>query len=162
VVTSARNVIVNMLAGAYVTPRSLRSKLLRACGIPVGHGTLIQSNIRFSGLQVSIGGDCYIGFNCVFDASAPIVIGDNVFIAHRVNFVTATHPIADRNHRAGPQIRLPVTVGSGSWLGTDVTVLPGVTIGEGCVVAAGAVVTRDCGPDGLYAGVPARRVRDLP
>jgi maltose O-acetyltransferase len=54
-----------------------------------------------------------------------------------------------------------VSVGNGSWLGTGVTVLPGVTIGEGCVIAAGAVVTADCAPDGLYAGVPARRIRDL-
>lgn len=49
----------------------------------------------------------------------------------------------------------------GCWLGGNVTVLPGVTIGRGCVIAAGAVVTKSCDPNGLYAGVPARRIRDL-
>jgi maltose O-acetyltransferase len=159
---SARNVVVNMVAASYVLPRRLRVELLRRCGIHVGEGTIIQASCRFADLDVSIGRDCYIGFQCAFTASAPIRIGDNVWVAHRVNVCTVTHPIADRTRRAGPQHSLPVAIGSGSWLGTGVTVLPGVTIGEGCVVAAGAVVTDDCAPDGLYAGVPARRVRDLP
>ncbi|WP_372495087.1 acyltransferase [Nocardioides pinisoli] len=51
---------------------------------------------------------------------------------------------------------------NGAWIGAAVTVLPGVTIGPGCVVAAGSVVTADCQANGLYAGVPARRIRDLP
>jgi maltose O-acetyltransferase len=158
----ARNVVVNLLAASYVLPRPLRAELLRRCGIPVGEGTTIQASCRFAGLDVSIGRDCYIGFQCAFVASqASITIGDNVFVAHRVNLCTATHPVADRTQRAGPTQWFPITIGGGSWLGTGVSVLPGVTIGEGCVVAAGAVVTDDCAPDGLYAGVPARRVRDL-
>jgi maltose O-acetyltransferase len=85
-----------------------------------------------------------------------------VYIAHRVNVLTATHAIGDRRQRASlPQQRRPVEIGSGCWLGTGATVLPGVTIGDGCVIAAGAVVTGDCTADGLYAGVPARRIRDL-
>ena len=56
----------------------------------------------------------------------------------------------------------PIRVEAGSWLGAGVLVLPGVTIGHGSVIAAGAVVTKSTCADGLYAGVPARRVRDLP
>jgi maltose O-acetyltransferase len=89
---NARNIVVNLVAASYVVPRSLRSRLLRRCGIPVGDGTIIHASSRFAGLDVSIGRGCFIGFQCAFEASAPITIGDNVFVAHRVNFCTATHP----------------------------------------------------------------------
>ena len=49
----------------------------------------------------------------------------------------------------------------GCWICAGCTILPGVTIGEGCVIAAGSVVNKDCAPDGLYAGVPAKRIKDL-
>lgn len=156
-----RNVGVNVVAAMYVTPSGLRTALMRRCGVKVGPRTTVLSRCTFAGLEVSIGEGCYVSYQCVFDATAPIVIGDNVFMAHRVNIVTATHAIGDRTMRASTQRRLPVTIGRGCWLGADVTVLPGITIGDGCVIAAGAVVAADCEPDGLYAGVPARRVRDL-
>lgn len=54
-----------------------------------------------------------------------------------------------------------VRIGMGTWIGAGAVVLPGVTIGPGCVVAAGAVVVRHCEPNGLYAGVPARRVKEI-
>ena len=52
-------------------------------------------------------------------------------------------------------------IGDGSWLGQNVSVIAGVTIGAGCMIAAGAVVVSDCEPNGLYAGVPARRIKNL-
>lgn len=54
-----------------------------------------------------------------------------------------------------------VVVEDGCWLGGNVTVLPGVTIKKGCIVGAGAVVTKDTEPDGLYAGIPAKRIKEL-
>ena len=75
--------------------------------------------------------------------------------------VTGSHQLGDRRRRAGPPLPRPVRIGSGCWLGARVIVLPGVTIGPGCIIAAGAVVAQDCAADGLYAGVPARRLRDL-
>jgi len=63
--------------------------------------------------------------------------------------------------RAGAVGGKPVAVGNGCWIGARVMVMPGVSVGDGCVVAAGAIVTKDCEPHGLYAGVPAQRVRDL-
>ena len=64
--------------------------------------------------------------------------------------------------RAGALFLAPLVVSSGCWIGARAVLLPGLTIGEGCVVGAGAVVTKDCLPIGLYAGIPARRIRDLP
>lgn len=157
-----RNVVINVVASAYVLPVGLRRRLLSLCGMTVGSRSVVKSRCTFVGAHpVSIGQDCYISFRCVFDASAPIVIDDGVYIAHGVNIVTATHEIGDRSMRASTPLRKSVTIGRGSWLGADVTVLPGVTVAEGCVIAAGAVVAADCTADGLYGGVPARRLRDL-
>jgi len=63
--------------------------------------------------------------------------------------------------RAGENIEAPIVIGDGSWLGQNVSVIAGVTIGAGCMIAAGAGVGSDCEPNGLYAGVPARRIKNL-
>lgn len=61
----------------------------------------------------------------------------------------------------GEEYTFPTLIKDGCWVGANVTIIPGVTIGEGCIIAAGAVVTKNCEPDGLYAGVPAKRIKDL-
>lgn len=91
-----------------------------------------------------------------------ITIGNNCFIAMNCVLTTSTHEIGDSKRRAGNNRLLPIIIEDGCWLGTNVTVLPGVTIGRGCIIAAGAVVTKNCEPNGMYAGVPARRIKDLP
>jgi maltose O-acetyltransferase len=156
--------VMNTLAALQVLDDDHRLRLLRAGGVAIGPGTIVKFGCTFMGAgNISIGEHCFIGAQTFVEAGfASIAIGDRVYIAHRVNVLTATHAIGDRRQRASlPQQRRPVEIGSGCWLGTGATVLPGVTIGDGCVIAAGAVVTGDCTADGLYAGVPARRIRDL-
>ncbi|WP_424977190.1 acyltransferase [Labedella endophytica] len=63
--------------------------------------------------------------------------------------------------RASKSLSLAVTIATGVWIGSGATVLPGLSVGQGCMIAAGSVVTRDCEDNGLYAGVPARRIREL-
>jgi maltose O-acetyltransferase len=159
----ASGFLVNVVAPAYPTSDGLRVKILSACGMSIGAGTIIKSQCFLVGhAQVQVGEGCFIGARTVLEASAQITIEDRVFIAHRVNLLTATHVIGSQTMRASlPQQRRPVHIAAGCWLGADAAVLPGVTIGPGCVIAAGAVVTSDCAANGLYAGVPARRVRDL-
>jgi len=157
-----RNVLVNVLSANYLMPNRLRARLLRACGNSLGAGTTVKSRCTIAGdVPIRVGSDCFISYRCVFDARAPIVIGDRVNVANGVTILTSTHEIGERIKRASTPLRQPVSIGEGCWLGSGVTVLPGVSVGEGCVVAAGAVVAGDCAADGLYAGVPARRVRDL-
>ncbi len=63
--------------------------------------------------------------------------------------------------RAGKSVFNPITIGGGVWIGADVTILPGVKIADGCVIGAGAVVTKSTQPDGLYVGNPSKRIKDL-
>jgi maltose O-acetyltransferase len=157
--------VANAIGPVYVLSDRQRAALLRACGVGLGPGTTVKAGCTFEGgPQISIGRNCFIGAESFIEAAgAEITIGDHVFVAHRVNILTATHEIGARGQRATtPQLRRPVVVHDGCWLGTGVIVLPGVTIGAGCVIAAGAVVTSDCEADGLYAGIPASRKRDLP
>ncbi len=120
----------------------------------VGHGCFFGSN------NIHIGRSSYIGPQCFFDTSAHISIGDSCDIAMRVLFITSSHVIS-YPRRAGDPVNLPIEVGSGTWIGAGVIVLPGVKIGPRCVVASGSVVSRDCDQDTLYAGVPAKPIRTL-
>lgn len=88
-------------------------------------------------------------------------VGEHVAIAPGVRIVTASHELGPARQRAGKFSMTPVTIGDGCWLGAGCTILPGVDVAPGCVVAAGAVVTKSTEPNGVYAGIPAQRIRDL-
>lgn len=107
-------------------------------------------------------GRSFVNSHCFLDGTGDIEIGDAVLLAHRVAVLTATHEAGPSNQRGRDPFGLSTVIEDGCWLGAGVIVLPGVRVGRGCVVAAGSVVTKDCEPDGLYAGVPAVRKRDLP
>jgi maltose O-acetyltransferase len=74
---------------------------------------------------------------------------------------TSNHEVGDEFKRWAAYKTAPISVGAGVWLGARVLVLPGVTIGDSCVVGAGSVVTKDLEPNAAYAGVPAKKLRDL-
>jgi maltose O-acetyltransferase len=162
VIVHLKNVIVNMVASMYWLPVSWRVALMRAAGISVGHGTAVKSRCFFGGPgPITIGAGCYLSYECDFDGTGTVTIGDNVYIASRVSIGTCTHEIGDRSRRAGRQFPAGVAIGDGTWVGMNSTILPGVTIGSGCVIAAGSVVVHDCEANGLYAGVPAKLVHGL-
>ncbi len=156
-----RVLLMNTIVALPVLPGALRVRLLRAFGLRIGEGTEIRSRCYFSHTDVSIGRNCYVNFACVFEAAASITIEDGVSLAQGVMIVTHTHDIGSSEHRAGPAKALPVRICRGSWVGAAVTIVPGATIGPGCVIASGAVVTGDLEADGVYGGVPARRIRSL-
>ena len=84
-----------------------------------------------------------------------ITIGDNVFIGPFTGFYTAAHPLDSGRRNQGLEWAKPIRVGDNCWFGANVSVMPGVTIGSGCVIAAGSVVTTDLPDNSLAAGVPA-------
>ncbi|MFZ2172735.1 MAG: DapH/DapD/GlmU-related protein [Rhodococcus sp. (in: high G+C Gram-positive bacteria)] len=95
------------------------------------------------------------------DNVAEVTIGEHCAIGQQVMLCTSSHDMGARAQRAGLAASRPIVIDDGAWVGARAVVLGGVTIASGCVVAAGSVVTVDTEPDGLYAGVPAVRKKDL-
>lgn len=144
-----------------------RTAVLRAAGVRIGERSLILGAVRLTGVgdpcrYLVIGEDTIITGPLHVDLGAPVHIGDRVQIGHDVTLLTVNHAIGERWLRSGTSEFGPIEIGHGTWIASRAIVLPGVTIGEGSVVAAGAIVTRDVPPNTLVAGVPARIVRDLP
>ena len=157
-----RNVVVNVFASTYWLPPSWRVALMRFAGVAVGEGTEVRSRCFFGGAgPFTIGARCYVSYGSDFDGTGPVTIGDDVYIASGVSVGTCTHDIGEASKRAGRQFPAGVSIGDGTWVGMNSTILPGVTIGSGCVIAAGAVVTSDCDANGLYGGVPAKLIDEL-
>ncbi len=108
---------------------------------------------------LDIGKGSIIGDKSVLDAQrGGIHIGENVQINSFVRLWTGSHDHNDPYFRSMPGKRGPITIGDHAWIGPSVTVLHSVTIGEGAVVAAGAVVTKDVAPYSIVAGVPAKKI----
>jgi maltose O-acetyltransferase len=140
----------------------LRAVLLKFLGIQVGSGCTIRGGTYFYGADLILGQKCYLNRNCYFDLSAPVELEDNVVVGHGVTFITAEHAIGSSDRRAGKAVGKKITIGCGAWIGANVTLLPGVAIGSGSVVAAGAVVTKNVAPHTIVAGVPAKVLRRCP
>jgi maltose O-acetyltransferase len=150
------------LFGSRLIPARARAPLYRLAGIPIGPRSGIQSDVFIDGNRLRIGSDCFINRFCKFDAvGADITIEDDVFIGFGVLVITSSHEHGPSERRAARNTYAPVTIGRGSWIGANVTILPGVTIGGGCLIAAGSMVTGDTKPDMMYAGVPAAPKRKL-
>lgn len=107
------------------------------------------------GWNVHFGKDCFIGPDSCFMDGASITLGDHEFIGPRCGFYTASHPLTYRYRNIGLEKASPITIGDNCWFGAGVSVLPGVHIGNGCVIGAGSVVTHDIPDNSLAAGVPA-------
>ena len=106
--------------------------------------------------NVSIGNNVVLNKRVMLDGrGAKIIIGDDVDIAQEANIWTLEHDVNDSNHRVVPGT---VVIEDHVWIASRVTILPGVHIGRGAVVASGAVVTRDVPPLGIVGGVPARLI----
>ncbi|WP_181762504.1 acyltransferase [Pseudarthrobacter sp. B4EP4b] len=124
--------------------------------------SLVRPGVIFRDRKVSIGSGSTVNYRCIFDNRVGVEVGNSVGIGIGVVFLNTDHNTDDPASRAGKSIWGPISVGDGAFIGSGSTILPGVSIGEGCVIGAGAVVTKDCLPHGLYAGTPAKRIRDLP
>lgn len=155
-----RNFVVNSIIGSPFFPLPLRWRALRAYGMHI-ESCAILPGVKFGSARVSIGEGTFVNEDCVFANSVLVSIGRRCDIAHDVMFVTNTHELGDDQRRAGASKTAPIQVGDGCWIGARAVILPGVAIGSGTIIAAGAIVSQDCEAHSLYAGVPARKIRDL-
>lgn len=140
---------------------ALRAAFSELIGRPVGEQfMLIPPFFTDCGLHTVIGTNVFINQGCHFMDIGGITIGDDVMIGPKVNLVSAGHPLEPAQRRRGI-VAKPITIGNNVWIGAAATILPGVTIGDNAVVAAGAVVSRSVSANTLVAGVPAKVLRHL-
>lgn len=153
---------VNSVAGSHLLPGRARTLAYKFFGLDIAPSVLTRPEVIFRSKNLHIGDGTTINFRCVFDNRAGVYIGRNCGIGIGVVFLNTDHKTSDPNRRAGTGSWGKVLVGDGVFIGTNAVIMPGVIIERGAVIAAGAVVTGPCAADGLYAGVPARRIRELP
>ncbi len=138
--------------------------MLRLAGAKIGHDVKISSSLKVYGAgELIIGEGTWIGYQVTIVTSSRVEIGSNVDIAPRVYIGTGSHVIdVNANRVAAAGISMDVNIGNGCWLCTCALILPGITISEKCVVAAGSVVTHSFSENGiLIAGVPAEKKKRL-
>ena len=140
-----------------------KEALLREMFAEMGEDCYIEAPLysNFGGRHVHFGSHIYANFGLTLVDDTHIYVGDYVMFAPHVTVVTAAHPILPALREKEYQYNAPVHIGRNCWLGTGTVVLPGVSIGDGSVIGAGSVVTRDI-PAGVVAvGSPCRVLREI-
>lgn len=111
------------------------------------------------GENINIGKNVFVNHACTFMDRGGITLEDNVLIGPKVNLITTNHPINPAERRA--TISQPIIIKKGAWIGVGATILPGVTIGENSIVAAGAVVSKDVSDNTIVGGIPAKFIKSI-
>lgn len=159
---NARNGLALLTADMVGTLPSRRARMAyyRRSGLSAEARVVIHRGLELRNAgEISIGAGTIIGFDCVLDGRGGLVLGENVNLSSEVAIWTMQHDHRDPEFGV---VARRVFVEDRAWLSFRSTVLPGVTIGEGAVVAAGAVVTRDVPAFAIVAGVPAVQVSERP
>lgn len=142
----------------YVPSHAIRNFFYRRAGITLPRSSSIHWRAEFYHPGgIVIGENCIVGDTAFLDGRDGITLGRNVNIGSHVSIYTRQHAVDSPTFE---EIGGPVVVGDYAWIASHAVVLPGVTIGEGAVVAAAAVVTKDVAPYTLVGGNPARYIRD--
>lgn len=155
------NILINKISASSLLSSGLRIKLYRMFGFKEINTYNIRDNVFFYSNKITIGKGSFVNRSCYFYNTDWIKIGSEVAIAPEVMLCTNTHEMGNEYRRASEVKSSPIFIEDGSWIGARAIILPGVTIGKGCVIAAGSVVITDCLPNCLYAGVPAVKVKEL-
>lgn len=137
------------------SPEAL-AKLLSICG-EVGEGVHIESPFMCDyGYNIRLGKGVYFNFNVTILDVAPVSIGNHVLLGPNVQIYTAGHSLNAARRRAGDEFGLPITIEDDVWIGGGSIILPNVRIGQGAVIGAGSVVTKDVSAGTIVGGNPAR------
>lgn len=144
---------------AHLPSHYFRNFILRfVFGVRLSKGAIIYSGFLIRApKKVSIGKGTVVGYNCELDGRKILTIGENVNISSDVKFYTLQH---DYNSRVFEAVGAPIIVEDYAWISVRAIILPGVRIGEGAVIAAGAVVAKNVEPYSIMGGVPAKKNGD--
>ena len=146
--------------GSYHEPEQLRFLFSQLIGKPVDDSfALFPPFYTDCGKNIHIGKRVFINMGCKFQDQGGIYIGDGTLIGHNVVLATLNH--AKSPSERSSMIPAPIHIGKDVWIGSNATVLPGVTIGDGAIIAAGAVVTKDVPERTIVGGIPATFIRTI-
>lgn len=149
------------LNGSYHEPARVRELLSQLTGRPIADSTTVFPPFYSDfGKNITLGERVFINSGCKFQDQGGVVIGDDCLIGHNTVIATLNHDLAPS--RRADMHPAPVVIGRNVWIGSNATILPGVTIGDNAVVAAASVVTKDVPADSIVVGSPARVVRSVP
>lgn len=145
----------------YHTPEEIREIMGKLTGKKIDDSfRLFPPFYTDFGKNITIGKDVFINSGCHFQDQGGIKVGDGVLIGHNVVLATINHDLDPKENRKNHYA--PITIGTHVWIGSNATILPGVTLGDWAVVAAGAVVTQDVPPGAVVGGVPAKILKVIP
>ncbi len=138
----------------------IRERLSVIIGTKIDESTTVFAPFHTNfGRFIQMGKNVFINHACTFLDMGGITIEDDVQIGPRVNLITENHPLDPTNRKA--LICKPIVIKRNAWIGAAATILPGVTVGENSVVAAGAVVSKDVPANTVVGGIPAKHIRNI-
>lgn len=145
---------------SYHSPGELRALVSELIDKPLDEGFgMFPPFYTDCGLNITIGIRTFINMGCSFQDWGGITIGDDCLIGHNCTICTVNHS-QDPEHR-GDMVCKPVRIGNKVWIGANVTILPGVSIGDGAILAAGAVVNKDVEANTVVGGIPAKMIKHI-
>ena len=148
------------LNGAYHSMPEVRDLFARLFGKPVDPSFRgFPPFYTDFGKNITVGKNVFINACCHFQDQGGITLGDNCLVGHNVVFATLNHGFAPEERQS--MLPAPIVVGRNVWIGSNSTILQGVTIGDNSIIAAGSVVTKDVLANAIVAGVPARFIRSI-
>jgi len=146
-------IIINEIV-QIIPSHTIRQKMYKLGGMKIGKDVSIFRKCYLQNLKkITIGNNCIIGFYCRLDGRGGLKIGENVNISSYTILESGSHDFITFSAKFSP-----ITISDNVWVGTRSTILQGVTVGEGAIIAAGSVVTRDVNPFEIVAGVPAAKI----
>ena len=145
---------------AYHTPDEVRELLSELFGYRIPQSLRVFPPFYTDfGKNITLGEEVFINACCHFQDHGGVFIGDGCQIGHNVVFATLNHGFSPEDRKT--TYPAPIVLGKNVWVGSNATLLPGVTIGDNAIVAAGAVVTKDVEPNTVVGGVPARLIKTI-
>ena len=152
--------ITTVLNNSYHTPEEIQVLFSNLTGKPVNKSfSMFPPFYTDCGKNITIGKNVFINASCHFQDQGGIFIGDGSFIGHNVTLATLNHGLKPDDR--GTLYPAPIVINKNVWIGANVTILPGVEIGENSVIAAGAVVTKDIPENVVAGGIPAKIIKKI-
>lgn len=155
-----RTLMLSPALNASTDVNQIRQRLSDIIEAPIDDSTTIFAPLHTNfGKFITFGKHVFVNHACTFLDMGGITIEDHVLIGPKVNLITENHPLNPADRRA--LICKPIIIKRNAWIGAGATILPGVTVGENAVVAAGAVVSKDVAANTVVGGIPAKYIKNI-